>query len=263
MPITCPIRFPRLSQAEMAALDYEVMRHVFAAHQELGCLCDESVYHARLAHLLTADGFEVECEVPVTLAFRTFIKPLFLDLVVNRRGIYELKTVSALTPAHFAQLLNYLFLTNATRGKLINFRPASVESQFVNSALDDAQRRRFDIEARDWRGPDQFRQMVAELVADWGTGLDPSLYTQAVVHCLGGEEAVTRQIPMQLAGVALGNQRFHLADADAAFHITTFQDELGAHHPLQLRKLAAPSPLKALHWVNIARHQLTLSTINL
>ena len=106
--------------------------------------------------------------------FRTFIKPLLLDLVVNRRGIYELKTVSALTPAHFAQLLNFLFLTNAARAKLINFRRASVESQFVNSAL-----------------------------------------------------------------------------------------ELGAHHPLRLRKLAAPSPLKALHWVNIARHQLTLSTINL
>ena len=51
---------------------------------------------------------------------------------------------------------------------------------------------------------------------------------------------VMRQIPMQLAGVALGNQPFHLAGTDAAFHITTFQDELGAHHPLQLRKLADP-----------------------
>ena len=127
MPITCPIRFPRLSQAEMAAIDYEVMRHAFRAHQELGSLCDESVYHTRLAHLLTADGFEVECEVPVTLTFHTFIKPMFLELVENRRGIYELKTLGALTPAHFAQLLNYLFLSNAARGKLINFRPASVE----------------------------------------------------------------------------------------------------------------------------------------
>ena len=101
--------------------------------------------------------------------------------------------------------------------------------------------------------------MVEELLADWGTGLDQLLYTQALVHCLGGEESVTRQLPMQLGGVPLGNQRFHLVNDETAFHITTFQDKLGAHHPLQLRKLMAPSPLKALLWINIARHQLTLS----
>ena len=73
-------------------------------------------------------GFDVQSELLVTLSFRDFIKPLHLDLVVNRSAIYELKTVSDLTPAHFTQLLNYLFVTNAARGKLINFRPASVES---------------------------------------------------------------------------------------------------------------------------------------
>ena len=204
MPITCAIQFPRLSQTEMAGLDYEVMRHAFAVHQQLGCLCDESVYHHSLEQRLRAAGFNVESQVPVTLTFRDFIKPLYLDLVVNHRAIYELKTVSALTSAHFTQLLNYLFVTNAARGKLINFRPASVESEFVNSALDDTQRRRFDINTRNWRGPDEFRQMVEELLTDWGTGLDQALYTQALVHGLGGEETVTRQIPMQLDGVALG-----------------------------------------------------------
>ena len=261
MPITCPIQFPRLSQSEMAKLDYEVMSHAFAAHQQLGCLCDESVYHHSMEERLREAGFSVESELPVTLTFRNFITRLSLDLVVNCRAIYDFKTVSALTPANFTQLLNYLFVTNAARGKLINFRPASVESQFVNSALDDTQRRRFDTDTQDWRGPDEFRKMVEELLADWGTGLDQSLYTQALVHCLGGEESVTRQLPMQLGGVPLGNQRFHLVNDETAFHITTLQDDLGAHHPLQLRKLMVPSPLKALLWINIARHQLTLSTI--
>jgi GxxExxY protein len=263
MPIHCPIQFPSLTQPEMAALDYEVMRHAFATHQELGCLCDESVYQAHLAHLLTAAGMQAEREVPVTLSFRDFTKPLYLDLVVNRLAIYELKTVAALTPAHFAQLLNYLFLTNAARGKLINFRPASVESQFVNSVVSGEERRRFEVTAGEWHGADGFRQMIEELVADWGTGLEGSLYLQALVHCLGGEELVRRQLPMRIDGADLGNQRFYLVGEDAAFHVTTFQDELSDRQALQLRKLVAPSPLQALHWVNVARHKLTLKTISL
>ena len=261
MPIHCPIPFPRLSEDEMRTIDFEVMRHAFAAHKTLGCLCDESIYQAHLAQLLTAAGFTTAREIPLTLSFRTFLKTLYLDLVVNDRAIYELKTVASLTDAHFMQLLNYLFLTNAAHGKLVNFRPASVESKFVNSALTDSERRRFSVDGSEWRGPAEFRQLVGELVVDWGTGLDQSFYTQAAVHCLGGEEVVTQQVPMQLDGVPLGNQRFNLVDAHTAFRITTFQDELGARHQQQLRKLVAPSPLKTLHWVNIARHHLTFQSI--
>jgi len=263
MPIHCPIAFARLTEAEMRNLDYEVMRHAFATHKALGCLCDESVYQAHLSHLLAAAGIQAERETPVTLTFRNFLKPLYLDVVVGQRVIYELKTVASLTDAHVTQLLNYLFLTNAARGKLINFRPASVETRFVNSAMDAAERRRFHIEASEWSGSSEFKELIEELVTDWGTGLDQALYTQAVMHCLGGEEAVTRQLPMQLGGVSLGNQRFHLAKEDAAFRITTFQDGLESKHQLQLRKLLAPSPIKSLHWVNIARHEISFHSIAL
>lgn len=263
MPVTCPIPIARISQSEMAELDYEVMRLVFAAHKELGCLCDESVYQARLAQLLTRAGVQAECEVRLTLQFRNFVKPLYLDLVVSRRAIYELKTASTLTPGHKAQLLSYLFLSNAERGKLLNFRPASVEAEFANAVMDAAERRRFGTDTRDWSGPDDFREMVCELVSDWGTGLEQSLYQQAVVHCLGGEEAVTRLLPMHLEETPLGNQRFHLLRGDAAFQISTFQESLGSNHLQQLRKLVAPSPLRELHWVNVARHQLSFITIKL
>ena len=261
MPIICPITIARISEKKMAALDYEVMQHVFAVHGELGCLCDESVYQARLAQMLAGAGFQAELEVAVTLSFRDVVKPLYLDLVVNRRAIYELKTVSVLTPAHRAQLLTYLFVTNATRGKLVNFRPSSIKSEFVNATMDTAERQRFDIDTSQWSGPDHFHQMIWDLVADWGTGLETSLYHQAIVHCLGGEDRVTRQIPMQLDEMPLGNQRFHLLSEDAPFQITTFQETLGSSHQQQLRRLMAPSPFKELHWVNIARHQLTFTTI--
>ena len=74
MPIHCPIIFPRLSKEEFGKLDYAVMPHAFAAQNDLGCLCDEAVYQDRFAHLLRAAGFQVDCEVPVTLTFRSFLK---------------------------------------------------------------------------------------------------------------------------------------------------------------------------------------------
>lgn len=263
MPISCPIQFPRLTQDEMRTLDYEVMKHAFASQKALGRLGDETIYQAHLAHLLTRAGIPAEREVPVTLTFRSFLKTLYLDLVVNRSAIYELKAVTALVAAHVSQLLNYLFLTNASRGKLVNFRTASVESQFVNSSLDDAERRRFSVEDRDWMGPTDFRQMILELVTDWGTALEQSLYTQAVVHGLGGEEAVHRQVPMTLDGISLGSQHFQMMNAETAFRVTTFQEGISDEHLIQLRKLTAPSPLTTFHCINISRHQLQLRTVKL
>lgn len=263
MPITCPIPFPRLTQDEMRILDYEVMKCAFASQKALGRLGDETIYQAHLAHLLTRAGIQAEREVPVTLTFRSFLKTLYLDLVVNRSVIYELKAVTALVAAHVSQLMNYLFLTNASRGKLVNFRTASVESQFVNSSLDDAERRRFTLEDRDWTGPADLRQMILELVTDWGTALDQSLYTQAVVHGLGGDESVNRQVPMTLDQLSLGNQHFQMMNADTAFRITTFQEGLSDDHLIQLRKLIAPSPLATFHCINISRHQIQLRTLKL
>lgn len=263
MPITCPVQISRLSQKEMADLDYEVMSRVFATQKELGCLCDESVYQARLAQVLNKAGIQAQRELAVTLRFRDYHKQLYLDLVVNRSAIYELKTVAVLTPAHRAQLLNYLFLTEATRGKLLNFRPPSIESEYVNATLDASERRRFECDMTLWSGPESFREMVSDLVNDWGTGLESSLYHQAIVHCLGGEEVVTRQIPMRMDDGPLGNQRFHLLRDDAAFQLTTFQEPLGTNQALQFKKLVSPSRLRELHWVNIARHRLSFISVKL
>jgi len=262
MPVHCPIVFPRLSKSEFAKLDYAVMPHAFAAQKELGCLCDEAVYQNNFARLLRSAGFQVECEVPVTLTFRSFLKILYLDMVINRVAIYELKAVAQLTAAHVAQLLNYLLLVNAERGKLINFRPASVEPHFVNAALTEHERRDFRVQDREWSGPPELRQLIVDLLTDWGTSLDQALYTQAMVACLGGDASVIQQVPMELDSVPIGKQRFHLASPDEAFRITTFQEPLTPGHQHQLRKLMAPSPLKAIHWINIAHHEVSLITLS-
>jgi len=246
----------------MATLDYGVMKQVFDTHNELGCLCDESVYQRRLASRLENAGFLINCEVPVTLEFRGFTKVLYLDLVVNSRAIYELKTVSKLAEANTAQVTTYLFLTNAARGKLVNLRPKSVESKFVNSSLDDLERRRFEVVSHDWAGTESMKDLVTELVCEWGTGLDASLYTQAITHCLGGEDNVIRQLRMQIDAVPLGNQRFYIADDESAFRITTFQKP-NQQSLTEFRRMIAPSPLKAFHWINIARHEIRFSTVTI
>lgn len=116
MPTDCPITFPKLSDDEMRTIDYAVMGHAFATHPGLGRLCDESVYQHELLQRLQTAGIEAAIEIPVTLSHRDFSIRRALDLVVQQRVIYELKTVSALSLAHKAQVLEYLFLTNATRG---------------------------------------------------------------------------------------------------------------------------------------------------
>lgn len=258
MPIEMPFALPRLTTEEFKELDHRVMAHVFAAHRDLGRLCDETVYQADLADRLTAAGLgPVQREFPITASFRGFAHTYFADLVVAGRALYELKTETALASAHEAQLLNYLLLANAARGKLINFRPPSVESRFVNAPLDTVERRRFALHGDH---ADPFFALVTALVTDWGTGLETALYARAVTHLLGGEAEVIRLLPMTRGTAQLGNQRFHLAAADTAFYLTSLP-AIDTAHRTHLQRLLQASPLTRLLWANLALHDLTFTTI--
>jgi GxxExxY protein len=153
MPITCPIQFAPLNTEEFGPLDYAVMAHAFSSHEYLGSLADEQVYQLDFADRLRNAGYKVDREVPVTVTFEKFSKLYSLDLVVNDKAVYELKTVESLMKRHTAQLLNYLLLLDLQRGKLINFRPMSLESKFVNAPLSGAERRRFTVNQDQWQGP--------------------------------------------------------------------------------------------------------------
>lgn len=260
MPIYCPITFPRLSEVDMREIDFAVIGHAFATHRKLGRLCDESVYQGELLSRLQNAGMEAAVEIPVTLSHREFSIRLELDLVVDQKVIYELKTVAALSAAHEAQLLGYLFMTNSTRGKLVNFRTQSVETRFVNTTLDDTERRRFSFDLSKYSGDDRLAVLIRELVDDWGTGLNASLYRRAILRCLSSEAQPERMLPMRSGAHSIGNQRFHLLDSESALGVTTFSDP-NAANVIDFQKLLAASPLRQLHWLNITHHQITLSTI--
>lgn len=210
MPITCPITFPRLSTEEFRSLDYKIMGLAFACHKEIGRLADESVYQADLAARLVDAGYRVVREVPVTASFRTFVKHYFMDIVVADNSIYELKAVAKLNAQHEAQLMNYLLMVGCSHGKVINFHSVSVESRFVNAPMTIEQRRSFEVNAQSWDGDTDLLDCAVGLLRDWGTCLELPLYYQGLIHLLGGDEAVTKLIPLKRGGISLGNQRFHL-----------------------------------------------------
>lgn len=261
MPIDCPIKMPRLTEDEMRTIDYEVMSHAFASQNDVGRLCDESVYKFNLANRLNAVGITAIAEVPIQLTFQSFSKTLSMDLVVDNKVPYELKAVSELTIGHKNQLLNYLLMTNACRGKVVNFRANSVTSRFVNSSLEHTDRHQFTVNAKHWNGDTSFQDLVTSLVHDWGTSLDLSLYGQAITDCLGGAERVIRQLPMMSSDGTMGNQRFHLADDHTAFRLTSFPEPDSSGYATHLAKMLRPSPLDRMYWVNIARHELQFQTV--
>ena len=261
MPISCPIALQAMSTEQFAELDYQVMKHAFDTHNEIGRLADESIYQADFAVRIGSIPHPVSREVPVDVTFRDFSKTYYLDLVVAESAVYELKTVTALTPEHEAQLLNYLLLLDRRRGKLINFRPASVESRFVNAPMSAQERRSFDLAKSNWSGPRDFERLVIDLLRDWGTGLEMSLYQQAITHLLGGEEQVNRLLPLTRSRNDLGQQRFHLMDDRTAFRITTFERPSNRYAG-QIHRLRQLSPLSSFHWINIGRKAVTFTTVD-
>lgn len=265
MPVTTATSLCPISKAEFRKLDDLVMSQAFESQNQLGRLCDEVIYQNDLAARLRGSGAgSVQTEVRVTVTYQDFRKQYSLDLVVADAAIYELKTVQGLVGEHEAQLLNYLFLCGSYRGKLLNFRPAQVEARFVNAALTPEQRHQFEVETARWHEEEEidpiFRTTVLGLLEDWGTGLDLALYAEALTYFLGGVGRGLRLVPLQRAGVGLGNQHFHLLSADTAFQLTVLL-EGAEEYESQLGSLLRLTPLRAVQWVNVARHQVRFVTL--
>lgn len=260
MPVHCPVEIPRISEDEMRSVDYRVMKHVFKTHNKLGRFADERVYHHELQRRLAVGAIQAAVGVPIYLSFRQFSTTLAIDLIAEEKVIYELKAVSALLAKHESQLLNYMFLTNATRGKLVNFRASSVEWKFVNTSRTVTQRRQATLVKTEYGGPDSIPDLVQDLVLDWGTGLDATLYRRAILCNLSTEVNTEQMLPMTSGGQTIGNQRFHMLSSDVALGVTAFE-AIEPGNKADFERLVAASPLKQFHWVNITHGSVALTTI--
>lgn len=101
----------------------QVMDAAFIIHRALGPGLLETVYEVILVKKLSEMGVAVERQVPVPIQFENikFDEGFRADLIVEKKGIVELKSVERLQPVHSKQLLTYLRLTDLRLGLLINF----------------------------------------------------------------------------------------------------------------------------------------------
>ena len=92
-------------------------------HKALGPGLLESVYEAVLANGLIARGFRVSRQQTIGIEFEGRKLPEWfrIDLLVDDRLIFEIKSVEQLSGLHRKQLLTYLRLADKPLGLLINF----------------------------------------------------------------------------------------------------------------------------------------------
>jgi GxxExxY protein len=264
MPIHCAVEIPVLTPEQFKRQDYRVMGLAFACQNGLGRLCDEGVYETDLAARLRAGGVpDVYTQEPITVTHRDFSKIYFLDLLADG-SLYELKSVSALTGEHQAQLLHYMLLLGLRCGKLLNFGPESVEGKLVVTRLTPEIRRRLAVDDSRWQAITaacgDLRSILIDLLADWGAFLEVPLYQEALTHFLGGEEQVVQRVALARDGLALGTQRMHVHGPGVAFVITAYTSQR-ASHEINLRKLLALTPLTALQWVNLEHANIQFTTL--
>ena len=92
-------------------------------HKKLGPGLLESTYENALAFDLREMGFEVIQQKPMPFVYKDVKLDVGykLDLLVENLVIIEVKSIEALAPVHYAQLLTYVRLSNLKLGLLINF----------------------------------------------------------------------------------------------------------------------------------------------
>ena len=92
-------------------------------HKELGPGLLESVYEVCLETLLIEKGILVERQKSLPIIFRNkpVGKEFYIDLLIEREIIVELKSINEILPIHEAQLITYMKLADVKLGLLINF----------------------------------------------------------------------------------------------------------------------------------------------
>ena len=265
MPIHCPHDLRIISQDDFHAIDHRVMDTADAVHNDFGRLHDESIYQALLAPRCAREGIgSVSREVPIHVTHDSFRKTYFVDMLIARGAVYELKAVEAITGRHRAQVINYLLLTGLHHAKIVNMRPGSVESEFVSTQLTPEKRHDFTLHTTDWQDLDDdsiwLRETMADLLADWGAFLDLGLFYDAIKHFRGGEEAVVKRIEVVDNGRTVGTQMAHLLNPKIAFRISALTDELGFYEQ-HLRRFVRHTRLEAVQWINFSHHSISFKTV--
>jgi GxxExxY protein len=110
-------------------LTSSILNCAFKVHSALGPGLLESAYEECFHYEINKAGLVVIKQKPMPLIYEE--KKLDLgyriDLYVEDKVIIEIKSVDAINPVHFAQLMTYLKLSKCRIGFLINFNVQSLK----------------------------------------------------------------------------------------------------------------------------------------
>ena len=91
-------------------------------HRELGTGLLESIYEEALCYEFDLQGIQYERQVPVDVIYKGHvIKGQRLDLLIEKKVVVEIKSVSKLPDIAVVQTISYLKATRLKRGLIINF----------------------------------------------------------------------------------------------------------------------------------------------
>jgi GxxExxY protein len=258
MPIKPGVEIKRIEDERFKTLAYDAMKCAFDVHNDFGRLFDEKIYQRELACRLK----NACCEVPIEVSFEDFRKTYYLDLLIEGGVLFELKTVECLNDRHRGQLLNYLFLTGLSHGKLVNFRPERVGHEFVNNPVTTADRRSFEIAAGDWEEVEtqSLKDRLIALLRDWGVGLELGLYEEAAAHICAHVENET-DVEIRRHSHLLDVQRMRLAAPGLAIRFTALPPDAHGNYAVHLKRFIDHTDLKAIQWINITRRLVQFITI--
>jgi GxxExxY protein len=110
-------------------LSGSVLNCAYRVHSSLGPGLLESAYEECLYYELKKHGLEVTKQKPMPLIYEEIKLDLGyrIDLYIETKVIIEIKSVDALNPVHFAQLMTYMKLAKCRIGFLINFNVHSLK----------------------------------------------------------------------------------------------------------------------------------------
>lgn len=110
---------------------------VIRVHQTLGPGFLEKIYRRALRIELGRQGLAVESEKPIDIQYEgEFVGRHHLDLLVEGAVIVELKTVEALSKAHYAQVRSYLKATDLSEALLVNFAAERADFRHITRVVD-------------------------------------------------------------------------------------------------------------------------------
>lgn len=109
---------------------YDIVGAAMEVHQVLGRGLEEPIYQEALKMELDDRGIAAEREKRLTLYYKgRRMQKTYLADFYSEGVVVELKSCSSLISEHRAQLFNYMRITKADRGVLINFGEPSLRAE--------------------------------------------------------------------------------------------------------------------------------------